>query len=187
MLVQAFTFGAKNHRAIHLVIDLVVALSAALIQADDPNIAVLQLFERARDVGHACDGQMFGSSSRSLDRGACQSRGAPLGDDDSVSACAIGGANQRAQVVRIFDPVEHNDEAVLAAMLLQQRVDVGILFSGGDRDDALMGVGVGQAIKLFAWKKAHLHAAGAAIVNQALHPFVMPLARDADVLEAARA
>ena len=72
-------------------------------------------------------------------------------------------------------------------MLLQQSVDIGILLAGGNGDNALMGVGVGQSIKLLARQEANLHAAGAAIVDQALHPLVVALARDADILEAARA
>ena len=50
-----------------------------------------------------------------------------------------------------------------------------------------MGVGVGGAVELLARQEAHLHAAGAAVVNQALHPLIVPLARNADVFKAARA
>ena len=132
-------------------------------------------------------GMMLRGARGRFDRGTGKSGGAALGNDDAVGARAIGGANQRAQVMRIFDAVEHNDEAVFAAMLFEQGVDIGVLLARGDRNYALMGVGVGQAIKLLARQEAHLDAAGAAIIDQALHPFVVPLARDANVLEAAGA
>ncbi len=96
-------------------------------------------------------------------------------------------ANQRTQIVRIFHAIEHDQEAVLAVPLLQQRVHVGVLLAGGNGDDALMGVRVGGAVEFLALQKAHLHAAGAAIVDNALHPLIVPLARDADVIEAAPA
>ena len=186
-VVQSLAFGAEHDGAVHVVVEFVVALRAALVEADGPHVAFFQLVQRARDVGDARDRQMLGRSRRSLHRGARQSRGAPLGNDDAVGAGAIGGANERAQVVRVFHAVEHDQEAVLAVALFEQRVHVGVLLAAGDGDDALMGVGVGGAIELLARQEADLHSAGAAVVNQALHPLIMPLARDADVLEAARA
>src|SRR5450759_2579790 len=124
---------------------------------------------------------------RSLDSSARQSGGATLRDDDAVRAGGIGSADERTQVVGIFHAIEHHQETVLTMALLEQGVHVRILLAAGDRNDALMGVGVSGAIELLARQEAHLHTAGATVVNKALHPLVMPLARDADVFEAARA
>src|ERR1019366_3741317 len=124
---------------------------------------------------------------RSLNGRARQSSGATLRDDDAVRAGCVGSANERAQVVRIFHAIEHNQETVLTVALLEQGVNVRVLFAAGDRYNALMSVGVGGAIELLARQEAHLHTAGAAVVNQALHPLVMPLACNADVFKAARA
>src|ERR1019366_7469659 len=130
---------------------------------------------------------MLGSSSRSLDGCARQSGGATLRDDDTVGPGGIGSADERTQVVGIFHAVEHHQEAVLTMALFEQGVHVRVLFAAGDRNDALMGVGVSGAIELLARQEAHLHTTGATVVNKALHPLVMPLARDADVFKAARA
>ncbi len=186
-VVQALAFGAENDGAVHLVINLVVALRAALVQADGPHVALFQFVQRARDVGNARDRQMLRRARRSLNGGAGQSGSTALGNDDAVCARAVGSANQRAQIVRVFDAIEHDQEAVLAVALLQQGVHICVLLAAGDGDDALVRVGVGGAVELLARQEAYLHSAGAAMVNQALHPFVMPLARDADVFEAARA
>ena len=177
----------EHDGAVHVVVKFVVALRAALVEADSPDIAFFQLVQRARDVGDARDRQMLRGPGGSFDHGARQPDGAAFGNDDAVGAGAVGGANQRAQVVRVFHAVEHDQEAVLAVALLQQRVHVGILLAAGDGDDALVGVGVGGAVKLLARQEADLHAAGAAVVDQALHPLVMALAGDAHVIKAARA
>src|ERR1019366_10486593 len=140
----------------------------------------------ARDVGDARNRQMLVSSRRSLDGGARQSSGATLRDDDTIRAGCVGGADQRAQVVWIFHAVEHHQETVLTVTLVEQGVHARVLLAAGDRNDALMSVGVGGAIELLARQKAHLHTAGAAVVNKALHPLVMPLARNTDVFKAAR-
>ena len=46
-VVQAFAFGSENNSAVHFVIEFVIALGTALIQADGPDVAVFQLFQRA--------------------------------------------------------------------------------------------------------------------------------------------
>src|SRR5580693_3597143 len=106
---------------------------------------------------------MLGGSGRSLHRRSRKPGSAAIRNDDAVSARTIGGANERAKIVWILDAVDHNDKAELAVAILQQSIDVGILLAGGNRDDALMHVGVGNAIELLARKEADLHAAGAAI------------------------
>ena len=106
----------------------------------------------------------------SLHRSASQSGCAPFGNDDPVRARAIRGANQCAEVVRILDAIEHDEKAMLAVSLLQQRIHVGVLLAAGDRDDTLMSVGIGGAIELLARQKTHLHSAGTAIVDDVAAP-----------------
>src|ERR1039458_9750803 len=101
---------------------------------------------------------MLGRSGRSLDRSARQSGGATLRDDDTVGAGCIGSADQCAQIVRIFHAVEHHQKTVLTVTLVEQGVHVRVLLAAGYRYDALMSVGVGGAIELFARQKAHLRS-----------------------------
>ena len=88
--MQAFAFRTQNDGAVHLVIELVVALSAALIEADGPHAAVFQLFEGARDVRHASDRQVLGSSGGGFHHGSGQPDRPTLRNDDAVRARAIG-------------------------------------------------------------------------------------------------
>jgi hypothetical protein len=72
-------------------------------------------------------------------------------------------------------------------MLFQQRVYVSVLLAGGNGDYALVSIGICRAIKLLAREEAHLNATGATIVDEALYTLIVPLARDAHVIEATRA
>src|ERR1019366_122105 len=161
--------------AVHVVVNRVVALGAALVEADGPDVALLQLVQGARDVGDARDGQVFGGSGGGLYRGAGEPGGAALGDNDAIGAGAVGGANESAEIVRVLHAVEDHQKAVLGVPLFQQGVHVGVLLAAGDGDDALVGVGIGGAVELLAGQEADLHAAGPAVVDEALHPLVMPL------------
>src|SRR6516162_1753788 len=87
----------------------------------------------------------------------------------------------------VFNAVEHDQEAMLAVALSQQRVHVGVLLAAGDGDHPLMCIGISRTIKLLARQKTDLHSAGAAVVDEALYPLIMPLAGNAYILEAARA
>ena len=116
-----------------------------------------------------------------------QPRSASLGNNDAVRAGAVSRANDSAEVVRVLHAVEHNQKAVLVVALFQQSVHVGVLLAAGDGNDALVGVGIGGAIELLARQEANLHSASTAVVDEALHPLIMPLTGDANILEAARA
>ena len=51
---------------------------------------------------------------------------------------------------------------MLAFVLFEQHVDVGVLLAAGDRDDALVSVGVCDPVEFLARKEADLNSAGAA-------------------------
>ena len=73
MLVQSGSFGAEDEREVHVVIDLIVALLATLIESDGPDILFFQILKRAVDVHHTGDRQIFRRTSRSLGDRACNS------------------------------------------------------------------------------------------------------------------
>ena len=171
----------------HNVVHFVVGLRPAFVQPNRPNVAFLEFVERARNIGDSSNRDVLRSTGGSLHRGTGQSSRAAFRDDDPIRARAIGGSNQRSQIMRVFNAVENDQEAVVAMPLLQQRIDVGVLLAAGNGDDALVRVRIGYAVKLFTRQETHRHSTGATIVNEPLHPLIVPLACDADVLEASRA
>ncbi len=89
--------------------------------------------------------------------------------------------------MRIFDAVEHHEKAVLGLLLFEQHVDVGVCLAAGHGDDALVSVGVGDPVEVFARQEADLHSGSAAVIDNPLHTLVVPLAGNSDVIEGARA
>ena len=59
---KPFAFGSQHQRAIHVVIEFVVALGGALVESNRPDVALLQVFQRAGDVDHARHRHMLGGS-----------------------------------------------------------------------------------------------------------------------------
>src|SRR5205807_573161 len=90
-VVQAFTFSTKNQRAIHLVVQRIVSLGAAFVQADSPDIVFLQLFDAPRDICDLGNRQVLAGSGRSF--GDCSRHGGrpPFGDDDAVRSRSVSG------------------------------------------------------------------------------------------------
>src|SRR5438477_4363167 len=121
-IVQSVTFRAQHQSAIHVVVERVVALRAPFIEADGPNTFSFQFFHRATDVGDAGDGQVLGGAGGNLSDSGSHAGGAALGNHNAIGAGRIGGADDGAQIVRIFHAIEHHDEGKLAAALRQQIV-----------------------------------------------------------------
>ena len=80
-------------------------------ERDGPDALLLERLERLRDVRDPGDRAALHRARRGLrDRGG-HADGAVLGDDDAVRAERVGGADDRAEVVRVLDPVEHDERA----------------------------------------------------------------------------
>src|ERR1039458_4615260 len=186
-VVQPLAFGAHDEGAIHVVIELVVSLFAALVETDDPDVLRLQLTDAAGDVDPASHGKVLAGASRCLDHGTGDAGGAALGNDHAIDAGAVGGADERAKVVRVLDAIEHQQKAVLAVFVLQQLVDAGVFLARGDGHDTLVGIGAGFAVDVFAGDKADGDALGTAVVQDALQTVIGAISRDGHVVKAASA
>src|SRR3954465_1685329 len=108
--MQALPFGAENYGAIHVVVHFVIGLRSTLIEADGPDIAIFELFDRPRDVGDARDGHMLRCPGGRFRDRSSDSGGPSLWDDDAVGARSVGGAKQSAEIVGIFYSVENEQE-----------------------------------------------------------------------------
>ncbi len=182
-VVQAVSFGAQYQRAIHVVVDFVVEAVAALVESHGPDIFLLELFNRAVDVGDLGHRHVLRRTCRRLRHRRIHSHGAALGNDDAIHTGGIGRAQNRAQVVRIFHAVEHDQERPLTTAFLQQVFDVGIFLRRSNCDHSLVVAGRREAIQVRTRNGAHRHAQRAALADDLVHALIVAFARHADVLE----
>jgi hypothetical protein len=77
--------------------------------------ALLQLVQRARQVGHHQVGHGLGRAAGHLGHGGVDAHGVVLGCDDRMRTGAVGHAQAGAQVVRVGHAVEHQQQRRLRA------------------------------------------------------------------------
>jgi hypothetical protein len=187
-IVEAGAFASEDEDAVGFEVEVHVVGSAALVETEDPDVTLFHLLEGADEVGDAGYADVFGCSGGGLCDGGGDGGGAAFGEDDSVDACAVGGAEEGAEVVGIFDAVEGEEEAVLAVLFGGEEVFDSEEFAfADDGEDALVGVGPGEAGELVAGFEGDADAGGAAELDEAFEAFVATLAGDADVIELAGA
>ena len=147
---------------------------------------LLHLFERADEVGDAGDADVLGCAGGGFGYGGGDGGGASLREDDAVYSGAVGGADEGAEVVGIFDAVEGKEEAVLAVFFGGEEVFDGEEFAlADDGEDALVGIGAGEAGELVAGLDGDADVGGAAKFDDAFETFVATFAGYADVVELA--
>ncbi len=185
-VVETCAFASEDEDAVGLEVEVGVVGGAALVETEDPDVLLLHLLQRADEVGDAGDADVLGGPGGGLGYGAGDGRGAALGNDDAVYSCAVGGAEEGTEVVGVFYAVEGEEEAVLAVLFGGEEVFDGEEFAlADDGEDALMGVGAGEAGELIAGLDGDADASGAAEFDHALEAFVSAFAGDADVIELA--
>ena len=184
-IVQAVALAPEDDDGVGREIVLVVTGGAALVETDAPDVVFFQLLKSADEVDDAGDADVFGGSGGGFDSDGAEGCGAALGDEDAVDSGGIGGAEERAEVLRVFDAVEREDQA--GSGTGEEVFEVEEFAGADDGDDALMGRGMGEAGELFAGLEAETDVVLAAGVDDALEPLVVTLAGDADVVEFAAA
>ena len=115
--------------------------------------------------------------------------GAALGENNAVHTGAIGHAEQSAEVLRIFDAVESEDEAGSGAgrRRSKQIFDGEEFLRVDERDHALVGGSFGGEGQLLARLLQDPNAGLAALGDEAGQTGILALAGDQDVIEAALA
>ena len=86
-------------------VHLIVVL-AADFGSVNPESLFLEFVDRIADVGHLGDRHMFKCACRCLLYRSSHAAGAPLGDNDAVHAEHIRAADDRTEVVRVFDIIQ---------------------------------------------------------------------------------
>jgi len=189
--VEAGAFAAEDEAGVLAEVEVGVVGCAALVEADDPDVALFHGFEGAGEVDDLGDADVLGCAGGGFGDDGGEWRGAALGEEDAVDASAVGGAEESAEVVGVFDSVEGEEEVVAAG------ADGGVeeVFEGEELafaeegDDALVVVGAGVAGELVAGLGGDADAGGSGGFEDALETRVaagFALAGDADVVDLAR-
>ena len=117
-----------------------------------------------------------------------ETSGAAFGNNYAMSAGGKGSADDGAEIVRIFDAIEENNQTQVIFGFICVIDDVfegGGCAHGGDRDDALVLAGVGEAIELAAIFKTNGDAARASELHDFFDASVLAALGDDDAVEGA--
>ena len=172
--VEARTFASHDDGDAALVIHIGVTFLGALVETNQPKTSFLELFHGTRQIFDASDGQMCERAGRNAGDGVRQTSGAPLGDDEASSACSESRANDGANVVRVFDAVEKNEQLIgglgIALRMAGEKIFYVEGFArGGEGHDALVMFGGRGAVELDAILEAHRNPARARQVENFLY------------------
>jgi hypothetical protein len=105
-VVEACAFAAKDEDAVGVEVEFGVVGGTALVEAEDPDMLLLHLFEGADEVGDAGDANVLGGSGGGFGDGGGDGGGAALGEEDAVDTGSVGGAEEGTEIVGIFDAIE---------------------------------------------------------------------------------
>ncbi len=185
-IVQARAFAAKDDDEIAGEVELVVIGFAAFVETDDPKVVLLEVFEGADEIDDAGDAEVLGGAGAGFDGGGAQRGGAALGEEDAIDAGAIGNAEQSAQVLRIFDAIESEDEACGGARSRRSKqiLDGEKFLRADKRDNALVGGSFGSEGELLARLFQDPNANLAALGDEAGQTEILALAGNQDVVKA---
>lgn len=178
-VVQTVTLPAEHERSGGGEIDPIMILVAALVQAVDPEAALLQRFQRAAEVPHAGHGEILESAGRGFGHGFGQPRRAALGHDHGGGSGGVGGAHDGAQVVRVLDAVQDNDEP----RALQDVLQFAVLDGGSQSEDTLVRADARQPVQGLAGLEANRDAALARHPDQFVDPSSGGAAGDDEAVE----
>ena len=188
-LAQAAALGAEDERHRPGEVEVVDRARRVLGGADDADVALLQLAERSRQVGDHEVRHRLGSAARDLGDGRVDADGVVLRRDHGVRAGAVGDAQAGAEVVRVGDAVEDEDERRLAARFgrLERVVErVAARDRLDDRDDALVAVVAGETAQALVVAVDEAHLGGFGTRDELAHALVAPAGVDVDFDDRAR-
>ena len=115
-VVQAGSFASEDDYGVRREVEVGVIAVAALVEAGAPEIALLERFQRADHIDDAGDAEMLGSPSGRFDGDGAEGGRTAFGEQDAVDTGGFRSAEERAEVLGVFDAVESEDEAGLRSL-----------------------------------------------------------------------
>lgn len=178
-VVQALSFSAHDDYSFSGPIHCIVSHVAFFVESIDEVTVVLQRAQCVVDIHHLHHRQMFEGARGGFGDGLGKSRGAAFGDDYSVGAGGMGGADNCPEIVRIFDAIEDDEEFGGGRDVVQ----IGVLLFGAERDDSLMRFHAGETIERAAVLKPYGGVSGAGEIDDFLQAVASGTAGDEDAFE----
>ena len=167
ILVEAAALGAEDEHRAPGKVDFVVGAVTALVEAIYPEAGLLEFFQGAADVGDACDREILEGAGGGAGHGLGERRGTAFPNHNGIGAGGMGGAHNGAEVVRIFDAIEDDEQARVISG--GNGIEVHIFVRGAEGHDALMSDSLCGAIEGFARLEADRHLHGAAQIDNFLN------------------
>jgi hypothetical protein len=188
--VESFAFSPQDDAYRGRVVGFGVALVSAFVEADKPVARFLQFFHCLRQIGDLCDRQMRNGTGRGARDRVRQPDCAAFRNDHAMRAGGEGRSNDGAEIVRIFDAVEKNNEsfASVTSTLVRCRenaFECGWCARGGKSDDTLMIFRIGKAVELAAVFKADRNVARTRELDDFLDPSILSASSNEDAIEGA--
>ena len=187
-IVETGALAAEDNDEVAGEVKAVIVGLAAFVEPDDPEVAALEIFKGADEVDDAGDAEVLRGAGAGFDGHGTERCGTALGEEDAVNAGAIGDAEERAEVLRIFDAVEGEDKARRVGVGCRGREEVfkgEKLLRPDESDDALVGGSFRGNGEVFAGLLEDTYAGLAALGDEAFETGVAALAGDKYVIEAA--
>jgi hypothetical protein len=172
-IVQAIAFASEDDYGIGREIVPVVTGSSALIEPYAPEVLLFELFEGADKVDHAGDADVFGGSGGGFHGGGADWGGAALGEEDAVDSGGIGSAEERAEILGVFDAVEGEQKAGFGSS--EKVFEVEELARTNNGNNSLVAGGFGQPGELFFGLEAQADGLFAGCVDDFLQALVVPV------------
>ena len=111
---DALALAAEHEGHGTAVVHRVPALGARGVEAHHPDPARLQGLEGLHDVADAGQAHVLEGARRGAVHGLGEPGAVPIGKQHAVAARALGGAQDGAQVARVFDAVEDDEQGGIA-------------------------------------------------------------------------
>ncbi len=192
-VVETGALAAKDEDTVAGEVELVVVLGAALVEADDPDVVLLQVFEGADEIDDTGDAEVLGGPGAGFDGHGTEGGGAALGEDDAIDAGAVGHAEERAEVLGIFDAIEGEEQTGGGGLAGRPRERGEEIFNAEsllrvhEGDNALVHGSPSDLGKLLTGLLADADAGLTALGNEAGEAVIVALAGDEHMVKAALA
>ena len=156
----------------------------SFVESVQSESCILERIQRAVDVLDADDRQKLQGAGGGFRGRLGQSGGTALGNDDRRGAGGVGRAHDGAQIVRVFDAVQHDDHGMFPGFR-QNLVQRAVAGGGGDRQNPLMPASSGEPVESGRRLEAQRDAAFAAGVDERLQTAISRSLRHRNVVDCA--
>src|SRR5918911_1764703 len=191
--VQPRAFAAEKERARRGPVPAGIGKRSIRARSHRPDASLFKLLYQAGEVRRAGHGDVLQSSGSRLRHRLGQTGGAALRNKDGVRARTLRRPDDRAEVARVFYPIERDDERRINSSDARRKgienmICVAVPGCGNRGDDALMvGSRPDHAIKVCARGAANGNVCAAGQLHQLAQAMLMCAFGNRDVLYGAHA